>query len=127
MQKIRSTPNAPVTSPNEIRQAPPRPRSSNPQRQTVVRLIAPTAIGRSFRYWRSNSTSKASLRNIPPRYRNVAPTTKRGSASNRPPPPSHHPARQLDHTVGRLETRPRTRRVRGREEAVVGRLKRLIN
>ena len=29
-----------------------------------------------------------------------------------PPPASHQPARQLDHTVGRFETRPKIRSVR---------------
>jgi hypothetical protein len=29
-----------------------------------------------------------------------------------PPPPSHHPAKQFDQTVGKFETRPSTRSVR---------------
>jgi len=30
-------------------------------------------------------------------------------------PPSHQPARQLDQTVGRLDTRPRIRNVRSKD------------
>src|ERR1043166_9349459 len=37
---------------------------------------------------------------------------RKGRFPTSPPPPSHHPARQLDQTVGRLETRPRIKKVR---------------
>src|SRR5262245_65019397 len=81
-------------------------------RQSDSRPIAPAGIGRSRRNSRSNSTSNASFKYMPPTYRKVAPEHSRTNLHADPPPPSSQPARQFDHTVGRLETRPNINRVR---------------
>src|SRR5207244_442468 len=49
---------------------------------------------------------------MPPTYRKVAPAKRNGRFLKFPPPPSHQPARQFDHTVGRFETLPRIKNVR---------------
>src|SRR5688572_4161029 len=90
----------------------PAPNQRNPNIQTVPGSMAPEGIGRSRRLARSKSSSNASLRNMPPTYSRLIPRRTRPRPAPLRPPPSSQPARQLDQTVGRFETRPRTSRVR---------------
>src|SRR5882724_1386360 len=112
MLRINKTPSPPLTAPSQIKHPPPTASQVNPHRQTASRVIFPDGIGRSLQCNRSNSASIASFKNIPPMYRQVAPMNKNGSLSAWPAPPSHHPARQFDQTVGKFETRPNTSKVR---------------
>src|SRR6266704_6778909 len=112
MLRINKTPTPPVTAPKQIKHPPPRANQVSPHRNTASRRMAPDGIGRSLRCTRSNSASMASFRNMPPVYRQVAPTNRNGILSEWPPPPSHQPARQFDQTVGKFETRPKTSKVR---------------
>src|SRR5882757_7497652 len=112
MQKAKAKPNPPVILPGQRRLTVPKTSHASPQRQTESCAITPDGIGRSFRCRRSNSASNASFKNIPPTYRKVAPAKRNGRFSKFPPPPSHHPAKQFDQTVGRFETRPRIKNVR---------------
>src|SRR5262245_31259176 len=54
----------------------------------------------------------ASFRNDPARNRKLAPTSSNGRTRQFPPAPSHHPARQLDHTVGKYDPRLSKKNVR---------------
>src|SRR5204863_6795115 len=86
----------------------PRLREETPSSQTRPGVIWPEIIGRSGRYRRSNSMSKASFKNMPPVYRSIAPPHNKANAGSGPLPPSNQAARQLDQTVGKLDTRPST-------------------
>src|SRR5262245_5703249 len=114
-----SSPKIIEDDPSVIRLARPKTVQTKLHLQTASRLIAPDGMGRSRRNSRSNSTSNASFRYMPPTYRQVAPMQSKASLQAGPPPPRSQPARQLDHTVGRLETRPSTRRVRISARSVV--------
>src|SRR6266403_829164 len=115
MHRVKTSPSRPVTSPSQSRLKTPSASQANPQPHTVSKAILPEGTGRSLRYSRSNSASKASFKNMPPTYRQVAPANRNGSFWIFPPPPNHQPARQFDQTVGKFETRPRTRSVRNKD------------
>ena len=112
MQTRSSTARTPVVLLSKIRITVPAPSQPKPQRQTSSTVICPDGIGRSMRYCRSNSTSNASFKNIPPRKRQVVPRQTTRNIHPLPPPPSSQPARQFDQTVGRFDTRPKISSVR---------------
>src|ERR1041385_8980634 len=115
MQNIKAAASVPVTTPSHARQAEPATSQPIPQRHTALMEIAPEGMGRDRRCCRSNSTWKASFKNIPPTYRKVVPASRNGSFWRLPPPLTHQPARQFDQSVGRFETRPRSSNVRRRD------------
>src|SRR5439155_13459394 len=112
MQTRSSTASTPVVLLSKIRITVPAPSQPKPQRQTSSTVICPDGIGRSMRYCRSNSTSNASFKNIPPRKRQVVPRQTTSNIHPLPPPPKSQPARQFDQTVGRFDTRPKISSVR---------------
>src|SRR5215203_3142325 len=105
-------PRQPARHPICDRHATPPISQAMPQIHTVWEQIAPDGIGRVWRCCRSNPTSNASFKNIPPTYSDVAPTNNQGRSPALSAPARNQPAKQLDHTVGRFETRPRINRAR---------------
>ena|SRR5437773_4717986 len=112
MQQINDSPRTLVTVPQTARTRKPKANQPAPQSQTAWAGIEPDGMGRSWRYSRSKSASNASFQYIPPRYSRVVPKHTSRSRRISPLPPSSQPARQFDHTVGKLETRPNRSSVR---------------
>ena len=75
----------------------------------------PVMAGGPCVWCRPSSTSIASCRNVPPRCSRVAPANSQGRFAMAPCPPSHHPARQFDQTVGSSDQQPGAPRERKRD------------
>src|ERR1019366_9124546 len=108
MHANNASASTPVVLPRTASVSAPSPSHAKLQPQTAAGEIAPDGIGRAARRWRSNSASKASFKIAPPVKSAPMPKRSSGSFPKFPPPPSHHPARQFDQTVGRFDTRPKT-------------------
>src|ERR1041385_5687423 len=112
MQAASASPNMPVRRETSNKSDSPNTSRLKPMIQTARSEIAPQGIGRSFRYSQSNAASNASFRNMPAVYRRLAPKNRYGNLCGQPWPPNHHAVKQFDQTVGRFETRPRTKSAR---------------
>src|ERR1700690_2857139 len=119
MMHSRSTrARSPVVLPNAVRHSAPSPSQPSPQYQTAGKEIAPEGMGRPARRWRSKSASNASFKYIPPVYNALTPRNSSGSFAKFSWPPSHQPARQLDQTVGKCDTRLKASNTRSWRAAV---------
>src|ERR1041385_5929923 len=95
--------------PNGTITSQPMPNNVVPAIQTKRRLTWPDTIGRSERYRRSNPTSKASLRNIPPLYSRVAPRQSSPKRPPAPPPARNHGRQEMGQARGQFQTPARPR------------------
>ena len=85
---------------------------TTPKKATTLTETIPLGMGRSTRCFLSKLASKVSFKNIPPKYRNVAPKLSKinlpiSTVSDNSPSDKIYAAKQLDQTVGRFEILPK--------------------